>query len=67
MIPKSIKHHVLQSFHREKGCPHFLSPKAVRYAWSGNPYVTLYNRQGLPAPAFRTGDWPWLSEGRKPK
>jgi hypothetical protein len=43
------------------------SPKAVRYAWSGNPYVTLYNRQGLPAPAFRTDDWPWLSEGRKPK
>ena len=37
------------------------SPKAVRYAWSGSADCTLYNKEGLPSPSFRTDDWPGLS------
>ncbi len=34
-------------------------PVAVRYAWSGrHPWANLFNRDGLPAQAFRTDDWP---------
>jgi sialate O-acetylesterase len=29
-------------------------PKAVRYAWQGNPAATLFNGAGLPAVPFRT-------------
>jgi sialate O-acetylesterase len=32
-------------------------PVAVRYAWSSNPAASLYNKEGLPAPPFRTDDW----------
>jgi sialate O-acetylesterase len=32
-------------------------PVAVRYAWSSNPVASLYNKEGLPAPPFRTDDW----------
>ncbi len=33
-------------------------PVAVRYAWSQNPAdANLYNRDGLPAPPFRTDGW----------
>ena len=32
-------------------------PVAVRYGWSINPPVNLYNREGLPASPFRTDDW----------
>lgn len=33
-------------------------PAAVRYAWARYPVpVTLYNKEGLPASAFRTDDW----------
>jgi sialate O-acetylesterase len=33
-------------------------PAAVRYAWANFPYFGLANREGLPAPTFRTDDWP---------
>ena len=36
-------------------------PVAVRYAWADNPACNLYNKDGLPAPPFRTDDWPLLS------
>jgi len=32
-------------------------PVAVRYGWSDNPEISLYNSAGLPAPPFRTDDW----------
>ncbi|MGZ3756292.1 MAG: sialate O-acetylesterase [Mucilaginibacter sp.] len=32
-------------------------PVAVRYAWVSNPECNLYNKEGLPAPPFRTDDW----------
>ncbi len=37
--------------------PEVPAPAAVRYAWSNNPYATLYNGAGLPASPFRTDDW----------
>jgi sialate O-acetylesterase len=43
------------------------APRAVRYAWSRNPFADLYNKDGLPASAFRTDDWPWISAPRMPK
>jgi sialate O-acetylesterase len=40
-------------------------PVAVRYGWSAQPCgANLVNGAGLPAPTFRTDDWPLLSEGR---
>ena len=33
-------------------------PVAARYAWSQNPPVNLYNKEGFPAVPFRTQDWP---------
>ncbi len=38
-------------------------PKAVRYAWQANPSATLFNGAGLPAPPFRTDDWPAITKG----
>ena len=35
-------------------------PKEVRYAWQANPKATLFNGAGLPAPPFRTDDWPGI-------
>ncbi|MEM7263944.1 MAG: family 16 glycoside hydrolase, partial [Planctomycetota bacterium] len=32
-------------------------PKAVRYAWRAAPQATLFGREDLPAPPFRTDDW----------
>lgn len=32
-------------------------PIAVRYSWSNNPDVNLFNRDGLPAAPFRTDQW----------
>ncbi|MDU1889910.1 MAG: sialate O-acetylesterase [Dysgonomonas sp.] len=32
-------------------------PIAVRYSWSDNPDVNLFNTKGLPAAPFRTDDW----------
>ncbi len=39
------------------------SPIAVRYGWSGYRNANLFNGVGLPAPTFRTDDWPLASEG----
>ncbi len=33
------------------------NPEAVRYAWADNPVCNLINREGLPAPPFRTDHW----------
>jgi sialate O-acetylesterase len=33
-------------------------PVAVRYAFGQNPEASLFNGDGLPAPPFRTDDWP---------
>jgi sialate O-acetylesterase len=33
------------------------APVAVRYAWSSNPPVNLYSKDGFPAEPFRTQDW----------
>ncbi|MGA9120388.1 MAG: sialate O-acetylesterase [Bacteroidota bacterium] len=38
-------------------CPDLLNPQAVRYAFSNTPTATLFNREGLPAPSFRTDTW----------
>jgi sialate O-acetylesterase len=37
--------------------PVVVSPQSVRYAFSNTPEATLFNRDGLPAPSFRTDDW----------
>jgi len=33
-------------------------PLAVRYAWWNQPLVVLFGESGLPAPPFRSDDWP---------
>ncbi len=33
-------------------------PESVRFGWSSNPKVNLWNRAGLPATPFRTDTWP---------
>lgn len=38
------------------------NPVAVRYAWSNNPDVNLFNREGLPAVPFRTDTWKGITE-----
>ena len=38
-------------------------PVAVRYGWSGYRGANLFNGAGLPAPTFRTDDWPLSTEG----
>jgi sialate O-acetylesterase len=38
--------------------PQVAKPVAARYAWANNPECNLYNKAGLPAPPFRTDDWP---------
>jgi sialate O-acetylesterase len=38
--------------------PKIAKPAAVRYAFSDNPPLSLYNKDGLPASPFRTDDWP---------
>ena len=37
--------------------PHVAAPVAVRYSWANNPIGNLGNKEGLPAPAFRTDHW----------
>ncbi len=37
------------------------NPVAVRYGWSNNPDGNIYNKEGLPAVPFRTGDWPGIT------
>ncbi len=38
--------------------PSVSQPVAVRYGWKNNPPMNLYNAAGLPAPPFRSDDWP---------
>lgn len=38
--------------------PQVSKPVDVRYAWHNYPPVPLYNGASLPAPPFRTDDWP---------
>ena len=38
------------------------NPVAVRYCWSINPDVNLFNSAGLPASPFRTDNWKIASE-----
>ena len=46
--------------------PQVAKPVAVRYAYTMNPArANLYNREGLPAGAFRTDFWPGPSEELK--
>lgn len=40
-------------------------PAAVRYAWARNPPATLFNKEGLPAPPFRTDDWPGITADKR--
>lgn len=37
-------------------------PVAARYAWANDPACNLYNKANLPAPPFRTDDWPVFSQ-----
>ncbi len=39
-------------------------PVAVRYAWSDDPAINLYNGAGLPAMPFRTDDWQLSTFGK---
>lgn len=39
-------------------------PVAVRYAWSDNPAINLYNGAGLPVMPFRTDDWELSTFGK---
>ena len=36
-------------------------PVAVRYGWADNPVCNLVNGAGLPAPPFRTDNWPGVT------
>ena len=46
-------------------CPAVPEPVALRYAWADNPLGNVVNGQGLPAPPFRTDDWPGLTAGNR--
>jgi sialate O-acetylesterase len=46
-------------------CAAVPEPVALRYAWADNPRCNVVNRRGLPAPPFRTDDWPGLTAGRR--
>jgi sialate O-acetylesterase len=37
--------------------PAVKEPKAVRYAFTNTSQATLFNREGLPSPSFRTDTW----------
>ena len=41
--------------------PSVPEPVAVRYGWSDNPVVNLWNKAGLPASPFRTDDFPMIT------
>ena len=47
--------------------PSVAKPVAVRYAWSDDPEVTLFNAAGLPASPFRTDTWPGVTVNNKRK
>lgn len=37
--------------------PTVMNPLAVRYAFTDTSHATLFNKEGLPAPSFRTDGW----------
>jgi len=41
------------------------NPVAVRYGWSMNPDLTIFNKEGLPAIPFRTDQWNGITFGKK--
>jgi sialate O-acetylesterase len=41
--------------------PAVRAPVAARYAWRDDPVANLYNQAGVPAPPFRTDDWPGVT------
>ncbi|MDP6555132.1 MAG: sialate O-acetylesterase [Pirellulaceae bacterium] len=45
--------------------PQVVQPVAARYAWAMNPSQRnlLYNKEGFPAPPFRTDGWPLFDSG----
>jgi len=43
------------------------NPVAVRYGWSNNPTVNLWNKDGLPATPFRTDDFPMVTRPKPAK
>ncbi len=43
------------------------NPVAVRYGWSNNPTVNLWNKDGLPATPFRTDDFPMVTRPKSAK
>lgn len=45
--------------------PEVPNPKAVRYAWAGNPTCNLASDAGLPAAPFRSDDFPSLTRDRR--
>ncbi|GEM_PF-529798 len=36
-------------------------PIAVRYAWDSSPKLCVFNKEGLPAPPFRSDAWPGVT------
>lgn len=46
------------------GAPEVAEPVAVRYAWSNDPRVNVYNEAGFPVHPFRSDDWPGVTDGR---
>jgi sialate O-acetylesterase len=42
-------------------------PVAVRYGWSNNPTVNLWNKDGLPATPFRTDDFAMVTRPKSAK
>ncbi len=46
-------------------CEAVPEPVAVRYAWDSAPEVSLFNKKGLPAPPFRSDDWPGVTWPRQ--
>lgn len=56
----------LQGDEVEVTSPEVIAPVAVRYAWQSNPKATLFNVTGLPAPPFRTDDWPGVTDHADP-
>ena len=45
--------------------PKVAKPAAVRYAWRDFPECSFYNKAALPAPPFRTDDWPTAKPEKK--
>lgn len=40
-------------------------PTAIRYGWANSPTCTFYNKADLPAPPFRTDDYPLVTGKEK--